>query len=89
MQALYYAKSDNGDTRMDITSSIFITPKLIDRTTLFDDNQIQLWRCSDFFKSKDGPIVVHYKNSLVYEQSIDRVQIQEYKLTFKIKEGRL
>lgn len=74
---------------MSITPSIIISPKTVDRMTITDDNQIQLWRCSDYFKSRDGIIVVHYKNSLIFNQSIDRVQINEFKLTFRQKQGNL
>lgn len=69
IQALYYVQNSTevGDEKMSVTPSIFTNPKKIDRMTISVDNQIQLWRCSDYFKSKNGTIVVHYKNSLVFE----------------------
>lgn len=90
MQALYFVPNsiESGDEKMSITPSVYTNPKKIDRMTIFTDNQIELWRCSDFFKSQNGTIVVHYKNSLVLEQMIDRIQIQEYKITFTPK-GKL
>lgn len=69
MQALNFVQNslEYGDEKISITPSVYVNPKKIDRMTIFKDNQIELWRCSDFFKSKNGTIVVHYKNSLVLE----------------------
>lgn len=66
---------------MKISQSIIINPKKLDRQTIRADNCIQLWRASDFFVGKKGESTAHYKFSLLFKQLIDRVQIQEMKLT--------
>lgn len=48
-----------------ISNSKIINPRIEDSQTLLEDNQIQLWRCSDFFKNDLGQIIVHYQNSFV------------------------
>ena len=46
-------QSRKGEEKLAITPSVITNPKKMDRMTLQMDNQIQLWRCSDYFKSKD------------------------------------
>ena len=62
LQALYFKEDLIGlFEEICVTTSGVTSPKTIDRMTLSVDSQIQLWRCSDHFKSNNGSVTMHYK----------------------------
>jgi hypothetical protein len=49
-----------------ITPYSVAQPQKKNRKTIEVDNQIQLWRSSDFYQNKQGQIIVHYKTSYIF-----------------------
>ena len=62
-----------------LTASKFINPGQADLITIPEDSCVGLWRSSDIYKIEDS-WVAHYETSFMFEQGVERIQVQELKV---------